>query len=650
MKKSILNKSALTALAFATLFSCGKDDGPEDPINTAPKITAQSFNASEDANDTTVFGKVVATDAEKDALTFNLKTNSNALFEITNTGDISLAAGKTLDFETAASHTLSVDVTDGKLTSNAAVTITVVDVDENVAPTIAAQTFSIDENSATNTVIGTVAATDVDGDPLTFSSSNLGSLFALSTSGELTVDGDLNFEDSASYTISVTANDGQLDATAQVVITINDVNDAPLFDPDMVSFDATESLSDTATINGVTATDEDGDTLVYSITNDSEDLFELKESSAGLFKLQTGKSLDFETSTAHTFTLVATDPDGATDEVEVTINVLDVAEPQVITVSTFAGSGFSGNANGSGTAATFNRPNGIAIASNGDVYVADENNSAIRKITTDGTVTTFVDITAGNGLIESPTDLVFDSKGNLFVTDASAHGIFKIDPSGNVTPFAGTGPRDFVDGTGTAARFGNVQGIAIDANDNLYVADNSWNRIRKITPAAVVTTIIGDNRRGNVDGPLADARFGEPQDVVVDAAGNFYLVDTNNYSIRKVTPSGQVTTLAGSTQGFANGTGVNAQFSSIRKLAIDSKGNLYTTDGVTSYRIRKITPSGEVTTLVGDAGNGFPGRVNGDSSIATFGNVRGIAISADDKTLYVTEYTQHRIRKITITE
>ena len=136
-------------LSLATIFSCGKDDEPEEPLNTAPKIMAQSFGASEMASDTDILGKVVATDAENDALSFSLKTNSNSLFEITFRGYRALATGMALDLKrrNRTSRKLSVEVSDGKLTSNAEVTINVVDVDENQAPVFLDQSFSIAENS-----------------------------------------------------------------------------------------------------------------------------------------------------------------------------------------------------------------------------------------------------------------------------------------------------------------------------------------------------------------------------------------------------------------------------------------------------------------------------------------------------------------------
>jgi len=228
MKKANLFKILLLLLVIG-VYSCKKDDsGSEEPVNTAPIIKAQSFNASEAATDAAVFGTITATDAEEDALSFSIKTNSNNLFKISNTGVISLAAGKNLDYETATSHTLTIAVSDGKLSANAAITINVVDVDENVAPVIAAQSFSVAENTTasnnnqlavnkssatdTNTAIGTVIATDADGDALTFSSTD--TTFEITTDGALSLKTGktLDYETTQSYTVAVEVSDGTLSA------------------------------------------------------------------------------------------------------------------------------------------------------------------------------------------------------------------------------------------------------------------------------------------------------------------------------------------------------------------------------------------------------------------------------------------------------
>ena len=638
MKKEL---SLVLVLCFAFIMSCG-DDEPTEPENTAPAISAQSFNASESALDTDVFGTVTATDADGDALTFSITTNDNGLFEITNDGELSLAAGQSLDYETATVHNLSVSVSDGTDAASADITVNVIDVDENTAPTIAAQSMTIDENTAVGAVVGTIQATDAENDNLTYSTTDPETEFAISAAGEVTVAGVINFEDKDSHQFNVTVSDGMLSSSATLTIDVTDVNDAPVFNDMAVNLTAAEDIADTDQIGSLIATDEDGDDLTYSVTDDADDLFEVDN--AGLLSLQDGKSLDFETSMLHSLVIVATDSDGATGQINVSVTVTDVDEPQVVSVTTVAGSGFAGLVDGPAATARFDRPSGLALADNGDLYITDERNKVIRKLTPDGTVSTFAG-GAGTDFV-TPTDLVFDSQGNLFVADQGAFNVFKVDPSGNITTFAGASIDGLLDGTGTDAQLGRMTGIAIDGDDNLYISDNSKNRIRKITPAAEVTTIIGGNIRGFMDGTLSNALFNEATDVAVDKDGNVFMVDRKNRRIRKVTPSGEVTTLAGSTTGSADGTGTDAQFNAIDYIDIDAQGNLYVADWVGTYKVRKITPAGEVTTL---AGNGSPAIRDGDAANSSFRSLRGIVVSDDGRTLYVSEYTDNRIRKITVT-
>ena len=628
MNKHFLRKSTVAMLSLATIFSCGKDDEPEEPLNTAPTIMVQSFSASEMASDTDILGKVVATDAENDALSFSLKTNSNSLFEITVAGDISLATGMALDFETAIEHKLSVEVSDGKLTSNAEVTINVVDVDENQAPVFLDQSFSIAENSAFGSLVGNLVYSDSDGDILTTSwgPGSQVSTFSLEDDKLLIIDinnqGVLNFEVKDNYILSIVVSDGQLSTTAVITVNVTDANDAPGFDGE-TAITAAEDVADTAVLATLPAVDEDGDTLSYSITNDGDDLFSIDND--GNLRLQSGKSLDYETKTSHVFDVVATDPDGAAGSTEVTLTVTDVAEPQTITVSTLAG----------GPSVTdFNYPLGIVIGPDGNVYVADANNASIKRVTPQGAVSTFA---GGAGtLMEYPQDLVFDSNGNLFVTDSRVDKVFKVDTQGVITTFIDE----------NAYPGSNPNGIAIDAANNVYFTDNSTDRIYKATPSGIVSTFAGSNRRGSDDGTLADATFNRPKDIVLDDNGTMYVLDNGNYLIRKISSSGIVSTVAGSTNGFADGTGSNAQFSFSPHITLDHQGNLYVTDNA-NRRVRKINSAGEVTTLFGD---GTSTSVDGDASIATISSPQGIAVSQDGKTIYVSQIFPNQIRKVSITE
>jgi len=246
-------------------------------------------------------------------------------------------------------------------------------------------------------------------------------------------------------------------------------------------------------------------------------------------------------------------------------------------VTTFAGTARSiGSADGTGANASFWQPRGIAVDAVGNLYVADTNNYIIRKITPGGVVTTIAgtagtsgsaDGTGANASFSNPNGITVDSAGNLYVADTYNHAIRKVTPGGVVTTFAGTaGTSGSADGTGTNARFDLPYGITVDSAGNLYVADTNNHAIRKVTPGGVVTTIAGG--------------FSMPYGITVDSAGNLYVANTNNHTIRKITPGGVVTTIAGTagSTGSADGTGTNASFDHPHGITVDPAGNLYVAD------------------------------------------------------------------------
>ncbi len=272
-------------------------------------------------------------------------------------------------------------------------------------------------------------------------------------------------------------------------------------------------------------------------------------------------------------------------------------------------SGSAGTSNGTGAAALFNQPGGVVAAGGGVIYVADTANAMIRRVGTDGSVTTFAGSSSTRGNVDGvgtaatfggPLGIAIDSAGNLYVADAMNHTIRKITSAGTVSTLAGSaGVSGFADGTGAAARFNYPAGLAVDAAGNVYVADQSNNLIRKITPAGVVTTLAGlQGVSGFSDGAGSLALFNQPDGVVLDSAGNVYVADTGNSTIRKITPAGVVSTLAGlpAIGGNQDGTGSGAMFNLPRALTIDGSGNLYVAD-TGNASIRKVTPAGVVTTL-----------------------------------------------------
>ena len=327
-----------------------------------------------------------------------------------------------------------------------------------------------------------------------------------------------------------------------------------------------------------------------------------------------------------------------------------------LVVSTFAGS-TSGTTDGTGAAAKFTDPWGIARDANGNLYVAEDKGHRIRKITPAGVVTTFAGSVQGyedgpgsSAKFNSPTALTVDAQGNIYVAESGGNRIRKITPAGVVSTVAGTGVAGFADGAAATAMFKTPSGIAVDADGNLYVSDRDNTRIRKISTAGVVTTLAGSGAVGQADGLGAAAQFNAPSGLAIDGDGNLYLTDTDNHMIRKITPAGEVTTIAGSGQmgqggagGFADGTGRSAQFNYPWNIAIGPDGMLYVSDYF-NHRIRMITPEGVVTTI---AGSGAIGDKNGPALQASFNEPGGIVVGLDGS-LYIVDNRNLRIRKITI--
>jgi sugar lactone lactonase YvrE len=296
-------------------------------------------------------------------------------------------------------------------------------------------------------------------------------------------------------------------------------------------------------------------------------------------------------------------------------------------LSDFAGSGAQGFTNGPAAIATFTYMLGLAADGAGNLYVSDTNNNAIRKVTPAGDVSTFVPGLAG------VRGIAVDTAGNAYAAEAGNNRILKILPDGSSSNLAScTAPN----------------GVAVDGAGNVYVSStgvSSNEVIRKITPAGAVSTLAGDPLAGPgfADGPAASARFNGAAGVAVDVAGNVYVADYNNHRIRKITPAGDVSTLAGSSAGFADGTGGAAQFHGPWGLTIDGSGNLYVGE-LSNHRIRKVTPAGVVTTIAGDGtvghADGFPGQVAGPYGLAL--NPAGDLFSTDS---YV---ESNRIRKLSM--
>lgn len=246
----------------------------------------------------------------------------------------------------------------------------------------------------------------------------------------------------------------------------------------------------------------------------------------------------------------------------------------------------------------------------------------------------------------SPSGVAVDGDGNLYIAATGNHTIRKIS-GGQVSTLAGTaGSLGSANGTGSVARFFDPTGVAVDFAFNVYVADSGNNTIRKITPAGVVTTLAGTaGAAGSANGGGAAARFSGPQSVAVDIERNVYVADTFNHTIRKINSAGNVTTLAGSPglPGSQDGTGSAARFSLPRGIAVDSSFNLYVAD-TSNSTIRKVTSAGVVTTLAGSAG--LIGAVDGSGPAAGFSTPFGVAVNSAG-TVFVADTDNELIRKVT---
>ncbi len=306
----------------------------------------------------------------------------------------------------------------------------------------------------------------------------------------------------------------------------------------------------------------------------------------------------------------------------------------------FAGDGRSGTADGKGLSASFRSLSALAIAPDGTLYVADQGNGLVRRVTVEGVVSTIAGSPRNGSAVDGAgsaarfiemTGIAVDASGIVYITDRNA--IRKVSPTGTVSTFAGSpGVSAFANGQGNEARFGTLAGIAIDATGNLYVSDATNFSIRKVTPSGQVSTIAGNpEQMGSAPGTGKLASFGAPGPLTMAPDGNLIILDTYNGTLRAMTPTGLVTSLVGAplietSAGSIDGLGQEARFRQPSGLGMDAAGNIYAADTL-NHSIRRITPAGKVTTLAGSAR--VSGTADGQGASASFRLPEQIAVTGN---------------------
>lgn len=331
-------------------------------------------------------------------------------------------------------------------------------------------------------------------------------------------------------------------------------------------------------------------------------------------------------------------------------NILSNAQ----TVSTFAGSGNSGFFNGPADEAEFFNLEQMVMDDEGNVYICDRGNHVIRKIDTDGIVSTFAGLGVEGdqvgpketALFNLPTGIAIGPDGTFYIVDTGNHKIKKITSDGNVELIAGSGLKGYKDGAALEAEFRFPTHACVDEFNNLYIAGNNNNSIRKIDLSTnIVSTFAGKSLWGFEDGIGSEASFDFPQGLAIDKENNLYVGDKGNNAIRKITPEGVVTTLAGNgNEGYVNGIGAEVEFAGPKGVAVDANGNVYVADRL-NYVVRKIDTDGMVSTVAGFPG--ISGYLDGDATTSSLIG-RAVDVICDrEQNVLITDWGNHVIRKLT---
>jgi sugar lactone lactonase YvrE len=331
----------------------------------------------------------------------------------------------------------------------------------------------------------------------------------------------------------------------------------------------------------------------------------------------------------------------------------------IITVAGTGTAGYSEDGVAANTA-SLNNPAGLAVDGSGNLYIADQSNHRVRKVSAGGIISTV----AGNGIgiysgdggmattnsLYSPGGVLIDGMGNLYIADALNHRIRKVANNGIIATVAGNGTVSYGGdrGPATSASLYNPVGVAFDGTGNFYIADQQNQRIRKVATSGIITTVAGNGlfTFGGDGGAATAANLANPSGVAVDGVGNIYIADALNQRIRKVATSGIITTVAGNGIAGFSGDGGAATAASLNNpvgVTVDGTGNLYIADSQNN-RIRKVATSGIISTV---AGNGTASN-SGDGGLATaagFNYTAGVVLDGSGN-LYIADQGNHRIRKV----
>lgn len=335
------------------------------------------------------------------------------------------------------------------------------------------------------------------------------------------------------------------------------------------------------------------------------------------------------------------------------------AQPATYSIRTLAGTTRLPGDGERATSAILWSPRGVSVDGAGNLYVADTGNARIRKVAPSGTITSIAGRRPGfdgdNGpaaeaLLSYPSKAILGPNGDVYIADAANNRIRAISPSGVITTFAGAGAAGFGGDNGAAAtaRLSFPGDIAVSSNGDVFIADTNNMRVRRITPRGIITTVAGTGIYGfqGDDGAATSAALAGPRGIALDESGNLYIADTLNHRIRKVSAEGVITTIAGGNAAGFSGEGTAAQLARLNlptAVAVDRRGNVYVADSG-NHRIRRISAAGVITTVAGGGINGFRGD-GGPASVALLNAPQSLALDVEEN-LYVADTGNHRIRKI----